>query len=54
MRTGNCPKAMQIETVGDLLERTERDLLAWRNFGRKSLVEVTDLLEEWGLYLKKE
>lgn len=54
IRTGNCLKAMQIKTVGDLLEYSAKDLLAIRNFGRKSLKELADLLEDFGYYLKKE
>ena len=54
IRTSNCLKAMKLKTVGDLLECTEKDLLAIRNFGRKSLWELTDLLAGYGLHLKKE
>ena len=54
VRTGNCIIAMQIKTVGDLLEYSAKDLLATRNFGRKNLRELEYLLEGFGLYLKKE
>ncbi len=54
LRTGNCLKAMQIKTVGDLLEYSERDLLAIKNFGRKNLRELEEELKYLGFHLKNE
>jgi DNA-directed RNA polymerase subunit alpha len=52
VRSGNCLQAENIETVGDLLEKSEDDLLQLRNFGRTSLTEVKEKLAELGLSLK--
>lgn len=51
-RPRNCLKRAQVNTVGELLEKTEDDLLAITNFGQKSLDEVTAKLDERGLSLK--
>jgi DNA-directed RNA polymerase subunit alpha len=51
-RPRNCPKRAQVDTVGQLLERTEDDLFAITNFGQKSLDEVLEKLDERGLALK--
>ena len=51
-RPRNCLKRAQVDTVGQLLERTEDDLLAITNFGQKSLDEVLDKLDERGLTLR--
>lgn len=50
-RPRNCLKRAQINTVGDLLQKTEDDLLAITNFGQKSLDEVTSELDKRGLSL---
>lgn len=52
VRSSNALRAMGIETIGQLVEMSERGLLQQRNFGRKSLKEITDILEECGLSLK--
>ena len=44
VRTSNCLRREGISTVGELTQRSESDLMAIRNFGRKSLVEVKDKL----------
>jgi len=44
VRTSNCLRREGIGTVGELVQRAESDLMAIRNFGRKSLVEVKDKL----------
>jgi DNA-directed RNA polymerase subunit alpha len=54
VRSLNCLKRDKIETVGDLLRRTEKDLLRIRNFGNKSLKEVDEKLRAFGLKLKAE
>ncbi|WCO66647.1 DNA-directed RNA polymerase subunit alpha [Iamia majanohamensis] len=51
-RPRNCLKRAQVNTVGELLQKTEDDLLAITNFGQKSLDEVLVKLDERGLALK--
>jgi DNA-directed RNA polymerase subunit alpha len=51
-RPRNCLKRAQVNTIGELVERTEDDLLAITNFGQKSLDEVTQKLDERGLSLR--
>lgn len=51
-RPRNCLKRAQVNSVGELLEKTEDDLLAITNFGQKSLDEVIAKLDERGLSLK--
>jgi DNA-directed RNA polymerase subunit alpha len=51
-RPRNCLKRAQVNSVGELLEKTEDDLLAITNFGQKSLDEVIQKLDERGLSLK--
>ncbi|MGH9183441.1 MAG: DNA-directed RNA polymerase subunit alpha [Acidimicrobiales bacterium] len=53
-RPRNCLKRAQVNTVGELLERTAEDLLAVTNFGQKSLDEVIQKLDERGLSLRKK
>lgn len=52
VRTYNCLKKEKIDTLGILIEQTEEDLLAIRNFGKRSLQEVMDKLREMDLSLK--
>jgi len=53
-RSLNCLKRDKIETIGDLLARTEEDLMKIKNFGQKSLEEVKEKLKEkFGLTLRK-
>jgi DNA-directed RNA polymerase subunit alpha len=51
-RPRNCLKRAQVNTVGELVERTPDDLLAITNFGQKSLDEVIQKLDERGLSLR--
>ncbi|HVA75240.1 MAG TPA: DNA-directed RNA polymerase subunit alpha [Acidimicrobiales bacterium] len=51
-RPRNCLKRAQINTVGELVQKTEDDLLAITNFGQKSLDEVLQKLDERGLSLR--
>src|SRR6266516_644090 len=51
-RPRNCLKRAQVNTVGELVEKTEDDLLAITNFGQKSLDEVIVKLDERGLSLR--
>ncbi len=50
VRSQNCLKAANIKTIGDLVKREEAEMLKFRNFGRKSLTELTKMLEEKGLH----
>lgn len=52
VRSYNCLKREGVTTVGQLIERTEEDLLDIRNFGQKSIDEVKQKLAEMGLSLK--
>jgi DNA-directed RNA polymerase subunit alpha len=49
VRALNCLKAADIETLGDLVAYNKNDLLKFRNFGKKSLTELEDLVENKGL-----
>ncbi|MCX6826335.1 MAG: DNA-directed RNA polymerase subunit alpha [candidate division Zixibacteria bacterium] len=49
VRSSNCLRAANIQTLGDLVSKTESDMLKYRNFGRKSLNELTAILDELGL-----
>jgi len=49
VRALNCLKAAEVETLGDLVKYNKSDLLKFRNFGKKSLAELSELLEEQGL-----
>lgn len=51
-RPRNCLKRAQINTIGELIQRTPEDLLAITNFGQKSLDEVVAKLDERGLSLR--
>jgi DNA-directed RNA polymerase subunit alpha len=49
VRSGNCLKASNIRTLGDLVMRSEADMLKFRNFGKKSLNEISEILRRHGL-----
>ncbi len=49
VRALNCLKAAEVETLGDLVQFNKADLLKFRNFGKKSLTELDDLLESLNL-----
>ena len=49
VRALNCLKAADVETLGDLIQYNKTDLLKFRNFGKKSLNELDDLLESLNL-----
>ena len=49
VRSANCLTAANIMTLGDLVQRTEPEMLKFRNFGRKSLNELTAILESLGI-----
>lgn len=50
VRSSNCLRAANIQTIQDLVTKTESEMLKYRNFGRKSLNEISQLLEEMGLH----
>lgn len=50
VRSYNCLMAANIKTIGDLVKRDDQEMLKFRNFGRKSLQELTKILEEKGLH----
>ena len=49
VRALNCLKAADVETLGDLVKFNKNDLLKFRNFGKKSLTELDDLLTSMNL-----
>lgn len=57
VRSGNCLKAAKIETIEELVKRSEPEMLRFRNFGRKSLNELSGILQKlglsWGMDLQK-
>ena len=53
VRSFNCLMRADIKTVGDLVNKTEEEIMKVRNLGRKSLDEVKDKLKSMGLSLKE-
>ena len=51
VRSANCLKAENIHYIGDLVQRTEVELLRTPNLGKKSLTEIKEVLESHGLTL---
>ncbi len=51
VRSSNCLKEANIKTIADLVRKSEPELLGFRNFGKKSLTEIDDLLKVMGLGL---
>jgi DNA-directed RNA polymerase subunit alpha len=51
IRSSNCLKVANIKTIGELVRKTEDDINQTRNFGKKSLQEIKEKLQEWGLTL---
>ena len=62
VRSHNCLKAANIKNLAELVRRDEQEMLKFRNFGRKSLAELMEIVESLGLdfgmdvdkYLKEE
>ncbi|MEO6695278.1 MAG: DNA-directed RNA polymerase subunit alpha [Ignavibacteria bacterium] len=62
VRSQNCLRSANIKTIADLVSKNEGEMLHYRNFGRKSLAELGELIENFGLvfgmdvdkYLKEE
>ena len=57
VRSSNCLKEAKIRTIADLVKRDEAEMLKFKNFGRKSLQELSEILREkgleWGLDIEK-
>jgi DNA-directed RNA polymerase subunit alpha len=51
VRSRNCLAKMGVRTLGDLVQRTEQELLSYKNFGETSLQEIKDILAQKGLRL---
>jgi len=50
VRSSNCLDAAGIKTLGELVQKTESEMLKYRNFGRKSLSELQNVLAKYGLH----
>jgi DNA-directed RNA polymerase subunit alpha len=50
VRSSNCLKNANIRTIADLVQKTEQEMLRTKNFGRKSLNEIKEILVSMGLY----
>jgi DNA-directed RNA polymerase subunit alpha len=53
IRARRCMETLEIRTVGELIQRSEAELMASKNFGLTSLNEVRERLEEMGMGLRK-
>jgi DNA-directed RNA polymerase subunit alpha len=51
VRSANCLKNANIQYIGELVQKTEQEILQTKNFGRKSLNEIKEVLEGMGLWL---
>jgi len=51
VRSANCLKNADIRYIGELVQKTEAEMLKTKNFGRKSLNEIKEILAEMGLTL---
>lgn len=51
VRSSNCLREASIKTIGDLVKKTEDEMLSFKNFGKKSLAEIKELLAGMGLTL---
>lgn len=49
VRSSNCLREARIKAIGDLVKKTELDMLKYRNFGKKSLTEIANILKSMGL-----
>ena len=54
VRSGNCLREARIKTIGELVSKTEQEMLHYRNFGKKSLQEISEILKGMGLSLGME
>ena len=51
VRSSNCLREAKIKTIGDLVYKSEMEMLKYRNFGKKSLTEIGKILGEMGMHL---
>jgi DNA-directed RNA polymerase subunit alpha len=51
VRAANCLRNANIRFIGELVQKTEQEMLKTKNFGRKSLNEIKEILQEMGLNL---
>jgi len=51
VRSANCLQNANIHLIGELVQRTESEMLKTKNFGRKSLKEIKEILADMGLSL---
>lgn len=51
VRSANCLREAKIKTIADLVQRPEAEMLKFRNFGKKSLAEISEILKSMGLGL---
>lgn len=49
VRSANCLREANIKTIGELVKKTEAEMLKYRNFGKKSLNEITAIMKDMGL-----
>jgi DNA-directed RNA polymerase subunit alpha len=49
VRSANCLREAHIKTIGELVKKSEMEMLKYRNFGKKSLTEINNILKEMGL-----
>ena len=49
VRSNNCLREARIKSIGDMVKKTEQDMLQYRNFGKKSLTEIKEILKTMGL-----
>lgn len=54
VRSSNCLSEANIKTIGDLVQKKESEMLKYKNFGKKSLTEINNILESMGLKLGME
>ena len=54
VRASNCLKVAKIRTIGELVSKSEDELLSYKNFGKKSLDEIRERLQEMGLSLGRK
>lgn len=49
VRSSNCLREAKIHSIAELVKKTEQEMLSFRNFGKKSLTEISDILKEMSL-----
>ena len=54
VRSSNCLKASNIKTLGELVQKTENEMIKFRNFGRKSLNEISEILARHGMHFSMQ